>query len=370
MRIRIQRILAAVLMMALLLGGIPVFATETDPAEPTQSATVPATEAPTEAPTEEPTEAATEEPAEAPTEEPTEPHTYTIDTESEMYQLCDALAEGLHFDQLLLYDATNDEILYTNTREGEKLYPASVTKLFSAWVALQYLKPSDVVTARDEMDLVHEGSSLAYIGRGNQLYVQTLVEGMMIPSGNDAAMVLAAAAGRRIAEDEELSGAEAVQVFVREMNRKAKELGFERSHFSNPDGWHTGSHYTCLNDMARIAKLALEDKTIARYMRKYEDEVTFLSGQTVTWENTNLLLSPEDGYYRGDAVGMKTGYTRQAQSCLMAAIRCSDGRILVIGAFGYDDGNQRFREVSQLATACKEQIKQEIKQAKEAGSKG
>ena len=361
MRIWIFRAVAVVLVMSLLLGGSITYATEITETEPVS------TEAPTEAPVEEATEAPTEVFVEEPTEESEEPQTYTVDPESGMYQVCDALAEGMEFDQMMVYDATNDVMLYTNTREGDKLYPASTTKLFSAYVALQYLEPTEVVTARDELKLVHSGSSVAYIGRGNQLYAQTVVEGMMLPSGNDAAMVLAAAAGRRIAQDEELSGAEAVEVFVREMNRMAKELGFERSHFSNPDGWHTGSHYTCLNDMARIAKLALENKTIARYMRKYEDKVTYLSGQSITWENTNLLLSPEDGYYRSDAVGMKTGYTRQAEYCLMAAIKCSDGRILVIGVFGYGNENQRFVDVNNIAKACKEQLALEAKQAKEKG---
>jgi len=180
---------------------------------------------------------------------------------------------------------------------------------------------------------------------------------MMLPSGNDAAMVLAAAAGRRIAEDETISAGEAVQVFVMEMNRKAEELGFEKSNFANPDGFHVGCHYTCLNDMARIAKLALEDKTISRYIRRFEDDVVFVSGQTITWKNTNLLLSPEDGFYRADAIGMKTGYTNQAQYCLMSAFKCSDGRTIVIGAFGSDDEFDRLRDILQLIHAAQDQLK-------------
>ena len=174
----------------------------------------------------------------------------------------------------------------------------------------------------------------------------------MLPSGNDAAIVLATAAGRRIAEDESLEPEEAIAVFVQEMNRMAEELGFERSHFSNPDGWHTGSHYTCLNDMARIARLALGDKTISKYMRKGKDEVVFVSGQSITWENTNLFLNEEKGFYRGDAIGMKTGFTRQAEYCLMSAFKCG-GRQLVIGVFGYEDEYQRFRDVNMLIRECK-----------------
>ena len=286
-----------------------------------------------------------------------QPVTYTVDTESEMYKVLSALEPELKSDQILVFDATNDKMLYTYSNEGDKLYPASITKLFSAYVALQYLDPEEVLTAGDELDLVKPGSSIAWIGRGHQLYVRTVVEAMMLPSGNDAAMVLAAAAGRRIAGDAGISAEEAVQVFVMEMNRKAEELGFEKSNFANPDGYHVGCHYTCLNDMARIAKLALEDKTISRYIRRYEDDVVFVSGQTITWKNTNLLLSPEDGFYRSDAIGMKTGHTNQAQYCLMSAFKCSDGRTLVIGAFGSDDEFDRLRDILSLVHAAQDQLK-------------
>jgi len=286
-----------------------------------------------------------------------QPATYTVDTESEMYRVLSALEPELKSDQILVFDATNDKMLYTSSNEGDKLYPASITKLFSAYVALQHLDPEEVLTAGDELDLVKPGSSIAWIGRGHQLYVRTVVEAMMLPSGNDAAMVLAAAAGRRIAGDESISAAEAVQVFVMEMNRKAEELGFEKSNFANPDGYHVGCHYTCLNDLARIAKLALEDKTISRYIRRYEDDVVFVSGQTITWKNTNLLLSPEDGFYRSDAIGMKTGHTNQAQYCLMSAFKCSDGRTIVIGSFGCDDEFDRLRDILKLIHAAQDQLK-------------
>ena len=343
MRIWMRRMLAAILVMALLGSGSAVFATETEPVAETE-------------PTVAETEPAPTEPVEEETQPKPEPETYTVDTESEIYQRCLELSGELVYDQLLVYDATNDEILFMDTREGAKLYPASTTKLFSAYVALQHLQSDEVITAGKELELVPDGSSVAYIGKGHKLYVRTLVEGMMLPSGNDAALVLATAAGRRIAENETLEPADAVAVFVQEMNRMAEELGFERSHFSNPDGWHTGSHYTCLSDMARIAKLALENKTIAAYMRKGEDDVVFASGQSITWKNTNLFLNTEKGFYRSDAIGMKTGFTRQAEYSLMSAFKCGS-RTLVVGAFGYEDEFQRYRDVSQVVKTCKELLK-------------
>lgn len=285
------------------------------------------------------------------------PDTYTVDTASEIYALCDAAAQKLNATQILVYDATTDEILYEKTSDTRKLYPASITKLFSAYVALQYLDPEEAVTAGDELALVRKGSSVAWISRGHRLQVRMLVEAMLLPSGNDAAMIVAAAAGRRIAADSNMDPADAVREFVAEMNRQADALGFERSHFTNPDGYHVGSHYTCIPDMARIARLALENRALARYMRVLEEDVTYLSGQTNHWKNTNKLLDPEDGYYRPDCLGMKTGSTSQAGFCLMSAFRVGK-HTLVVGIFGCPDENERFKGSIALVRACSAQVRE------------
>lgn len=294
-------------------------------------------------------------PAAALATEETEPEktmpAYEVDRESAVYQTCDALAEGMAAKHILVYDNTADTILYSKTQEGGKLYPASITKLFSCYVALQYLQPDELLTAGSELELVQEGSSMAYIYKKQQVTVEMAVEGMMLPSGNDAAMILAAAAGRRIAGDESLAPEAAVAEFVDEMNRQAESLGFEQSHFASPDGYHMGAHYTCVNDMARIAKLALENKTLCKYMGLFEDSVIYASGQSNHWENTNLFLDPEDGFYHPAAIGMKTGRTRQAGYCLMSAFRVGK-RTLVIGMFGYDDEYARFRDTLKILYAC------------------
>ena len=298
-------------------------------------------------------------PAEVPSEpELDAPALLPPDPDTAIYQICDALVQGMEARQLFVYHTGTNQMLYSKTVGNGKLFPASITKLFSTYVALQYLDPDAVITAGSELDLVHEGSSVAYVGKGAQLQVKMLVEGMMLPSGNDAAMVLAAAAGRVIAQDAYMTAQEAVNTFVDEMNRQAELLGFENTHFSNPDGWHTGSHYTCLNDLARISALALENETIRRYMRLAKDETSFYSGQYVIWENTNLLLHREGGFYRSDAIGMKTGYTRPAGYCLMSAFEFEEGEI-VIGQFGYVNKNNRFTDAIQLIKAVKEQLRLE-----------
>lgn len=277
---------------------------------------------------------------------------YSIATDSIRYAACLQAAETIGARQILVYDATADEILFSRSVTGGKLYPASTTKLFSAYVALQYLPADTVITAGDELDLLEEGSSIAYITKKHQLTAEMLVEGMLLPSGNDAALVLAAGAGKVIAGDPSLGGVEAVGVFVDEMNRMAKELGFEKSHFTNPHGFHSGAHYTCVNDMARIAKLALGNSVICKYMGVYEDDVVYASGHSNHWINTNDLLDPESEFYYPGTLGMKTGRTSQAGYCLMSAFRHNEHTI-VIGVFGYDNGDARFRDVIRLLDACK-----------------
>ena len=357
-----KAIVAAILVTILLLSPpVKVFAQEavTIPAETAAAeATAPPETAPAE--TTPATEAVPDATAEA--EAPTEPESSQIviqgaDPSSKVYQICDALAQTMEARHLFVYDTNTDKILYAKTVGNGKLFPASVTKLFSSYVALQYLDPDTLVTAGDELDLLHEGSSLAGVSRGSRLRVKTLVEGMMLPSGNDAALVLAAAAGRVIAKDDTLSGADAVAVFVDEMNRKAEAYGFEQSNFSNPDGWHTGSHYTCMNDLARIAKLALSNSTMRRYMRLSKDTSPLGSG--LIWENTNILLYRDGAYYRGDAVGMKTGFTRPAGYCLMSAFTFEEGEI-VIGLFGYTSKNSRFLDAIYLIKAVKEQLRLDL----------
>ena len=347
-----KSLFSAILAIALLLtSGICVSAQEMT--EPTVSVTEPIeTVAPTEAPTE-PPETVPEE---------SEPTAYTINTKSEVYRVCQQLAETMDARQILVYDSNTDTILYSKSVEGGKLFPASITKLFTSYVALQHLDSDAIVTAGDELDLVHEGSSIAFISKGSQFRVKMLVEGMMLPSGNDAALVLATAAGRIIAGNENLSPTDAIAVFVDEMNNQAEQLGFEKSHFANPDGWHTGAHYTCLNDLARISKLALENEVIRRYMRRHSEETHAYSGQYIFWENTNLLVDPDSSYYRGDALGMKTGYTRPAGYSLMSAFSYEDGAI-VVGLFGYTDKFSRFSDAIRLANAAREQLRLDAIQA-------
>lgn len=298
-------------------------------------------------------ESATQTPAEVPAV--TEPEqTAPPETTAPIDPRPDALAEeaeDMVAGSIFVYDTAVGEMLYCSTDSGERLYPASITKLFSAWVALKYLSPEQLVTAGDELALVQSGSSTAYIRKGCRLTVEMLIEGMLLPSGNDAAYVLAAAAGRAVAEDETLAGETAVAVFVNTMNREASQLGLGGSNFINPDGYHHQDHFSCPEDMVRMAELALSEPVIARYASLQQDSVVFDSGEWITWYNTNSLINPESKYYVPSAAGLKTGYTSDAGYCLLAAFDCGEGQI-IIGVFDAETKYSRYADAIALLEIC------------------
>ena len=264
--------------------------------------------------------------------------------------LAEAMA-GMDGVYIFVYDAQRLQMLCSKTDTTDKLYPASVTKLYTAWLALQHLEPDTVVTAGEELGMVGSGSSLAYISRGCRLTVDMLVEAMLLPSGNDAAYVLAAAAGRAMA-GETLSADQAVQRFVAEMNAEAERQGFVNSHFTNPDGYHTGAHYSCPEDIMRIAGLVLDNEIICRYTALEADSVTYASGEKITWYNTNRMVNRGTEQYQPDCVGLKTGYTGEAGYCLLAAFDDGENRILV-GIFGAEKNYPRYENASALWQCCR-----------------
>lgn len=236
--------------------------------------------------------------------------------------------------QYFVYDCENGEFLAISGPEDERIYPASITKLFTAYVANQYLHPDREITVNKALEYVYAGSSLADLKKGDVVTVRRLVEGMLLPSGNDAAYALAIAAKG------------SPNAFVEEMNRQAKLLGMTGAHFANPDGIHQNDHYMTFRDLALLGMLALEDPVIMEYAAVATDSVT-ISGEERQWKNTNELIHPESQYYCPYAIGLKTGQTPSAGSCLLSAFEY-EGRTYIIGVFGCPEVEDRFADTLQL----------------------
>lgn len=248
---------------------------------------------------------------------------------------------------VFVYDETAGQVLYTYGDQNETIAPASLTKLFTAYVALQYLKPETVISVGEEAGWIEEDSSRAAVAPGCRLSVELVVQGMLMQSGNDAAYALAVAAGRAIEENPALAARPALDAFVKEMNDQAQALGLTGTHFANPDGYTHDQHYTTCADLLAITKLAMQQPMILRYCGMAEAVVIFESGEEYTWKNSNLMLHADSEYFCLDATGLKTGSTKQAGMCLIASFDTGE-KTLIIGVLGCEERHQRFEDALML----------------------
>ena len=204
----------------------------------------------------------------------------------------------------VLMDAESGRVLYGHDAHKPRLI-ASTTKLMTALVAVERAGDLDeTVTVKGEW-LGSEGSSI-YLRAGEEITLRGLLYGLLLQSGNDAAMVIAC------------HTAGSVEEFVELMNRRAAELGMKDSSFANPSGLDHENHYSTPYDMALLARACLDNSTVAELCATKSITVG-----TRTFVNHNKLLWRCDG-----CVGMKTGFTEKAGRTLVsAAVR--DGQTLI-----------------------------------------
>ena len=255
-------------------------------------------------------------------------------------------------EQAFVYDMDSGEYLYLKGK-SRVVYPASTTKLLTILYALTLLPPNKLVTAGDEVKLISAGSSIAYIKRGHTLTVEMLIEGILLPSGNDAAYVLAAAGGKVLLDDPEAEATAAVNAFVDGMNRYGEEIGLCGSRFLSPDGNTEEAHYSTVEDMTIIARLAAENADIMRYAGLSEDDVTYASGETNHWVNTNLMLDPGSEFYDSAVTGLKTGSLGKGKYSVIVTAELAGKRYL-IGVFAAKTRSGRFQDARRILEGLRE----------------
>ena len=255
----------------------------------------------------------------------------------------------------IVYDVEADEVLYAKNPD-EKCYPASTTKILTAATVLNNVGEDYVFTAGDELDFVNAGSSLAMLSKGCQLDTEMIIDGLMLPSGNDAAYTAAANVGRVLAGEENMLPAQSVQTFIDEMNRVAQLIGCRNTHFANPDGFHDDNHYTTVSDMLKIALYAENFDMLMESVQKTDRYVTFLTGEQISWTNSNKLLHDYSDCYYLYATGMKTGMTDQAGHCVVATAERFGHQIICI-VFGAEAADIRWNDTIALLDAAFVQVR-------------
>lgn len=285
----------------------------------------------------------TPKPTPEPTREPT-PVPTSVQEDPKPEPTPDGLVKGAT--HAGLYRADDLTALYEKG-SGERIAPASLTKVVTACTALKYVSPDEVFTVGTELELVQEHSSLCLIRPGHQLTLYQLIMGMFLPSGNDAAYTVAVNVGRRVAGNDGLSDQEAADYFCRLMNDFAAELGAVDSHFATPEGWDNEETYSTVRDLALFAACAMEVEEIREIAATYEKKVFFVSGENITWKNFNSLINPWSTWYCEQAVGLKTGSTENAGKCLLSAVEGEDGLYIAV-VMGCQEDGDRYRATWDL----------------------
>lgn len=215
-------------------------------------------------------------------------------------------AEGLEISaaSAVLMDADTGRVLYGKDSHTRRSI-ASTTKLMTALVALESGHSLEETVTIVQPWTGVEGSSV-YLRPGEEVSLETLLYGLLLRSGNDAALAVAGHCGGTVEE------------FVSQMNRKARQLGMTDSSFANPNGLDAEGHYSSAYDMALLGRASLENETLAKIAATKS-----ITLGTRTFTNHNKLLWRYEG-----CVGLKTGYTERAGRTLVSAAR-RDGITLV-----------------------------------------
>lgn len=208
----------------------------------------------------------------------------------------------------VIYDRASKTVLYGKS-ENEKCKMASTTKILTAIVVLENVSDlSAKVTISSKS--AHTGGSRLGLSTGDIITIHDLLYGLLMVSGNDAAVALA----------EFTSGS--VEDFSKLMNKKASSLGLTSSHFVTPHGLDQDEHYTTAYELAKIADYALCNETFSKIVNTSSYTV-LIDGNSKNLHNTNELLGSLDGVY-----GIKTGFTNGANRCLVTS--CKRGNLDII----------------------------------------
>lgn len=247
----------------------------------------------------------------------------------------------------VVVDATTGKTICSK-QESAPMYPASLTKLLTALLVAEKADWSTEVVVGKEVACLGPNSSIAGLRTGDRLTVEDLVWATLLPSGNDAAHVLAVHVGRLVG-GQQLTPAEAVALFVRLMNVRARELGARNTHFVNPDGYHHDQQVSTAWDLTLIAQAAYAHPQLAPILGAEQHTIQIqragrVIGQ-VLWNTNQLLVNTSVHYYKW-ATGLKTGTTPEAGCCLAATASKGRDDVLLVILQSTEDG--RYTDATAL----------------------
>ena len=242
----------------------------------------------------------------------------------------------------ILIEANTGKILYEKNSNDVR-FPASTTKIMTAILTVENCNLDDVATvSHNAVYSIPYDYTHASLKEGEELTIEQLLYALMIPSANDAAIVLA----------EHISGS--VEEFAKLMNKRAEELGCKNTHFVNPNGIHSKDHTSTSYDLALMGKFAMQNSIIRKIVSTTQFTLPATNKYSKTdriFNNSNDLLNTYSRYYYEGTTGVKTGYTGEAGNCIIASARKNDFEVIlvVLGGESTNTGlSQRYLDCKTL----------------------
>ena len=226
----------------------------------------------------------------------------------------------------IILDRTSKKILY-GKNEYNKVKMASTTKIMTATIILENCDLSQTVTISKKA--AGTGGSRLGLKANDKITTRDLLYGLLLVSGNDAAVALAEACSGSVAD------------FANLMNKKAKELGLNNTHFETPHGLDSDNHYTTAYELSILTDYALKNSTFLNIVGTKNYTIT-INGYPKNLTNTNELLGSLSGVY-----GVKTGFTNGANRCLVTSCKRGDMDIICV-VLGCDTKNFRSSDSTKL----------------------
>ena len=219
-----------------------------------------------------------------------------------------------------LYDPILKKVL-ASSNMNNKMAMASTTKIMTALIACEICDLDKELEVTDEMIAV-EGSSIG-VQVGDIISYRCLLYGLMLESGNDAALCIAVG----------ISGS--AKSFAVLMNKKAKEIGLKNTSFVTPNGLDDENHYSTAFDMVKLGGCAMQNELFSKIVGTKKYKAVYNNGESFrTYYNHNRLLSVLDG-----AEGIKTGFTKKAGRCLVSSCKRNGVRLIAVTLKAGDDWN-------------------------------
>ncbi len=223
----------------------------------------------------------------------------------------------------ILFDLSSGQVLWQHNPDT-RLRIASLTKMMTALLTVEAEPPSARVLVT-KAAVNSAGSKVGVLPLGRHVRLETMLYGLLLPSGNDAAIALAQHVARSIAG------------FVKRMNERAAQLGMGCTRYSSPSGYVNAANFSCAADLAVLARVDEQQPRLARIVRTYSRQLPLpIKGGKVYLYNNNPLLI----YHYPGATGLKTGFTDAAGRCLVATAERGGVRLGVVLLNSRNPGTQ------------------------------